>query len=211
MINNIYKKNRKHFSRGFTLIETIVAIAILMIAIATPISLSQKSLTTADLSKDQMTATFLAQDAMESIKNIRDQVKMNNVSSTSLEWLDPFVTKNCVCLTTATCDLTNPSSIRCDIDSTTGDLTKGIYNSADNRFALWSETDGTPNFNFLNYNLNVPSRANNTASKFSRYINIQKPAIPGGNDDEGLAKVRVTWTSAQGPQYIEIKNFIYNY
>jgi len=70
---------------GFTLVESLVAISILMIAIASPMTLAQKGLSTATLSKDQMIASFLAQDAIEAVKNIRDQIA---VSQSSGGWLD---------------------------------------------------------------------------------------------------------------------------
>ncbi len=202
------KKLFKKENLGFTLVEALVAIAILMIAIATPISLAQKSLTISDLSKDQMTATFLAQDGLEAIKNIRDQVKSNGISSSTFDWLAPFATTpSCICTTVSTCDLSNATLIRCNIDTTVNDLTTGIRDAGFNPLKIaTSSSDGS----FLNYNLGGIT-SNNTPSKFSRYINIQRPAISGGNTDEAIAKVRVTWSSPQGPQYVEIKSFIYNY
>ncbi len=70
-------------ARGFTLVETLVAIAVLMIAIAGPLVVASKGLTAALISRDQMTASLLAQETMEMIKNTRD----NNVS-TGLPWDD---------------------------------------------------------------------------------------------------------------------------
>lgn len=65
---NLIRKNNK----GFTIVETLVAVAILMIAIAGPLTIAQKGLMAAVYARDQVTASFLAQDAMELIKNIRD-------------------------------------------------------------------------------------------------------------------------------------------
>lgn len=58
--------------RGFTIVETLVAIAVLMIAVAGPLVVATKGLTSALVSKDQMVASYLAQDTMETIKNVRD-------------------------------------------------------------------------------------------------------------------------------------------
>ncbi len=69
-------------SSGFTIVETLVAITILMIAIAGPLVVATKGLTSAVYAKDQMIATFLAQESIEAIKNIRD----NNVSD-GVPWL----------------------------------------------------------------------------------------------------------------------------
>ena len=64
------KKDNKN---GFTLVETLVAIAILLLAVAAPLSLATKSLNSSALSKQQITASFLAQEAMEFIRNVRDE------------------------------------------------------------------------------------------------------------------------------------------
>lgn len=70
-------------NRGFTLLETLVAVFILVLAITGPMVFAQSSLRTAFLSRDQITAFFLAQDAIESIKNIRDDNALK-----SKNWLD---------------------------------------------------------------------------------------------------------------------------
>lgn len=72
-------------SSGFTIIETLVAITVLMIAVAGPLSVAAKGLRAALYARDQMVATFLAQESMESIKNLRD----NNIASGS-NWLAQF-------------------------------------------------------------------------------------------------------------------------
>ena len=63
---------RKHASRAFTLIETLVAISLLVVAIAAPMSLAAQSLSSAFYARDQITAFHLAQEAIESLRNARD-------------------------------------------------------------------------------------------------------------------------------------------
>lgn len=58
--------------RGFTLIETLVALTVLLTAIVGPMALAQRSLSTSVHTKDQVAAFFLAQDAVEFIKSVRD-------------------------------------------------------------------------------------------------------------------------------------------
>lgn len=71
------------------MIETLIAVAILMISIAGPLTIAQKGLTAAVYARDQVTASFLAQDVMEYIKNERDY-NMRSGDGTPGEWLDGF-------------------------------------------------------------------------------------------------------------------------
>ncbi len=58
--------------RGFTLIETLVAVSLLTIAIMAPMTLTQQSLSGAYYARDQITAYNLAQEGIESVRAIRD-------------------------------------------------------------------------------------------------------------------------------------------
>ncbi len=64
--------NNLNYKKGFTIIETLVAVTILMLAIVGPMTVSQKSLVASLYAKDQIIASYLAQDAMEYLKNKRD-------------------------------------------------------------------------------------------------------------------------------------------
>jgi prepilin-type N-terminal cleavage/methylation domain-containing protein len=76
-------------NKGFTLIETLVAITILMISIVGPLTISQKSLMAATLAKDQVIASFLAQDIIEEIKNDRD-ILLKERGVINQDWLNDF-------------------------------------------------------------------------------------------------------------------------
>ncbi|MDO8481500.1 MAG: prepilin-type N-terminal cleavage/methylation domain-containing protein [bacterium] len=58
--------------KGFTLIETLVAITLLTTAIAAPMTLATKSLSIAYYARDQVAASNLAQEAIESVRHVRD-------------------------------------------------------------------------------------------------------------------------------------------
>lgn len=70
------KRNRKN--HGFTLVETLVSIAILMIAIAGPLVVANKGLVAALYAKDQSVANMLAQEGMEEVRNLKDQAIFND-------------------------------------------------------------------------------------------------------------------------------------
>lgn len=79
-------KKKTRFSLGFTLIETLVAISILLLSISAPLSIAARSIATAGFSRDQIIAFYLAQDAIEYIRNQRDKNFLSGVS-----WLSGFV------------------------------------------------------------------------------------------------------------------------
>lgn len=58
--------------RGFTLIETLVAISLLTVGVAGSFSLMQKVTSFASISSSQLVASYLAQEGIETIRNIRD-------------------------------------------------------------------------------------------------------------------------------------------
>src|SRR3989344_1991357 len=64
-----------HASRGFSLIESLVAIAILILAVTGTLTIASKSISISGQARDQITAAYLAEEGMEFIRNTRD----NNV------------------------------------------------------------------------------------------------------------------------------------
>lgn len=94
-----YNKNRiAGHNSGFTLIETLVAIAILLVAVASPLIVSQRGIAAANSAKEQMIAYYLAQDATEQIRAIRDN---NSLVSPKRDWLDGLSQ----CTNTASCTI----------------------------------------------------------------------------------------------------------
>lgn len=60
------------YMKGFTLIETLVAIAILTTAMVAPFYALQESIKSADVSRDEITGSNLAQEGVEYVRSIRD-------------------------------------------------------------------------------------------------------------------------------------------
>ncbi len=57
---------------GFTIVETMVAVAVLLIIIAAPLTLAERALASADAARQEITAVYLAQEAIEFVRNLRD-------------------------------------------------------------------------------------------------------------------------------------------
>jgi len=204
--------------KAFTLIEALVAISILMIAIASPMTLVQKSLSTATLSKDQMIAAFLAQDAIEAVKNIRDQIAVISISGTDEDWLvgsGGVSLSPCMCTGDSDdCNFDSASIKFCTIDTAdssvwkTGDIKEYIGDTSYSSAILKINYNNSTNEKtFMKYDY---SSSGADYSKFSRYINIKKTGGLDGN--EAVVSVRVVWSSPQGiQQNIDVQDFIYNY
>lgn len=78
-------------NRGFTLVEAMVAISILSLAITGPMIIAQKGIGSAIYARDQITASYLAQEAVEYVRNVRDTNRINGTS-----WLSPFTELSCL-------------------------------------------------------------------------------------------------------------------
>lgn len=63
---------KQKMKRGFTLIETLIAITLLMLAVVEPMTLTAQALKAAYYSRDQVTASNLAQEAVEAVRSVRD-------------------------------------------------------------------------------------------------------------------------------------------
>jgi type II secretory pathway pseudopilin PulG len=58
--------------QGFTLVETLLAVLLLTLSIAGPLTIAGRGILSASIARDQITAFYLAQDAMEYIRYVRD-------------------------------------------------------------------------------------------------------------------------------------------
>lgn len=89
---------------GFTLIEALVAISLLMTAVIAPMSLTTRSLSTAYYARDQITAFHLAQEAIESIRHVRDGNILSNALGTTVDLLQGIPSMNGDAFTVDTLD-----------------------------------------------------------------------------------------------------------
>ena len=76
MTNNLQLTTNK----GFTIVESLVAISILVLAITGATSAIQTGISSYIFSKDQIIAFYLAQEGFEQIRNIRDENGLKKIS-----------------------------------------------------------------------------------------------------------------------------------
>lgn len=89
---------RNYSGGGFTLVETLVAISILLLAVTGPLMLSRNSLSTGIHSQGGTTAQYLAEDAVEYVKAVRGNNR--KAGNDWLDGLDPCMTGSCIIDTT---------------------------------------------------------------------------------------------------------------
>ncbi len=75
---------------GFTLIEAMIAITILTFAVAGPLSTASRALVATEVARDQLTASYLAQEGVEYVRAMRDDAYLAGYPSaaSTTEWTD---------------------------------------------------------------------------------------------------------------------------
>ncbi|MEK7635315.1 MAG: type II secretion system protein [Patescibacteria group bacterium] len=176
--------------RGFTILESIVAIAVLSLSISGAFSAVQQSLSQTTIAKDEVKAFYLAQEAVEMIRNIRDTnqiVKIN--SDNTRDWLSGI---------TSAC----PFGRVCSVSAGTSGFTiTDCGASFDNNSCPVLNQDTTT---FV-YNHDAVS-ASNVATNFKREIQFESI-----NPDEISITVRITWSKGLIDNKFEVKTLLLNW
>ncbi len=73
--------------RGFTLVETLVAITIIALAMVGPLYAVQQSLNASRSARDQLVASSLAQEGIEYVRSVRDRNYLVVLGGGSRSWL----------------------------------------------------------------------------------------------------------------------------
>jgi prepilin-type N-terminal cleavage/methylation domain-containing protein len=166
---------------AFTLVESLVAISILLIATVGPLSIVASSIATANLAKDQVVAYYLAQEAIEMVRNIRE----TNAIVSPGEWLKGLYPT-----------INNPDPAcqnGCAIDAINSTL-KTCATINDNNCRLYKVEDGS-NGQIIQVYTHDPLAAGAVPTTFYRRIVITPVSITptGTDDDEAEVKVEVKW------------------
>ncbi len=201
LINKIKQKERE----GFTIVETLVAITILMIAIVGPMTISQKGLMASIYAKDQVTASFLAQDAMEYMTNLRDR----NAGSSGVfrTWLfGPDATDNNIGGIAGACKVSTPCTVETYLTGAVTPRTSEEY------FDLYAPTIGVyiPNpQSSLAPSTSVYSAVYKTIFERSFYVDTN-PANISNTNDEATFVVIVKWSNGTIENEVRLQKQVYN-
>jgi Tfp pilus assembly protein PilV len=72
--------------KGFTLVETMVAIAVMMVAIIGPFVAIQRAVVDSYISRDELIGNSLAQEGVEYVRSIRDGNYLYNRATSGTRW-----------------------------------------------------------------------------------------------------------------------------
>jgi prepilin-type N-terminal cleavage/methylation domain-containing protein len=107
--------------RAFTLIETMVAVTILTLAIAGPLFTASRAIVAAQTARDQLTASYLAQEGIEYVRMMRDDAYLNSYNIHRNDGVNVSVAAWTDFLTSVTqCNATTNSTHACTLDPISG-------------------------------------------------------------------------------------------
>jgi Tfp pilus assembly protein PilV len=166
--------------RGFTLIEALVAVLMLTLSIAGPLTIASKGMTATMIAKDQFTAFYLAQDAIEQVRFLRDTACLGSSGGPSgcpdTVWTQSL--NNCI---------TSLSANGCYLDSL-GNYPAAATPCPSTPCPVMRYDSTNKVFNYNDVSLPL------TPQRFIRTIKI----APGSSADEAIVTVTVSWTGITG-------------
>lgn len=106
--------------RGFTLLETLIAVALLALAVAGPLYTAEQSYIAVSNTQSAFTASYLAQEGIEFVRALRDDTYLTDVSTGDPEnAFSDFLTSN-TATSIATCRGSGDGSTVCALDPSVG-------------------------------------------------------------------------------------------
>ena len=183
--------------QGFTFVETLVAITVLLVAVVAPMSLASDGITASHLAQDQIVAFYLGQEGVEAVKNMRDHNRLSNDASGQLG--NDFTGNLSECI------VSDPVSDEgCVIDTTRMPET-GMF---------WTErcNGGCDPVRVSNSEPYVYSHLT-TGTVESKYTREVKVWYPTGNINEAVVEAQITWSferSGEAKTYT-VRNYLYNW
>ena len=170
-------------NKGFTLIETLVAVLLLAVAIVGPLTIASKGLTATLVAKDQFIGFYLAQDAIEQVRFLRDSACLatpgDSTGCPSGVWLSGL--NNCLVSV-------NPNG--CILDSLASNPATPAACGSTCDIMRYDATN-----HIFNYNPAMPL----TPQQFIRTVKITNTT-----PDEAVVTVEVNWVDRAGITRIPI-------
>ena len=123
------KINKKNKEKGFSLVEALISITILMISVAAPLKLAGDGVNSASIAEQQIVAFYLTQDAMEYVKNVKTGNRLSHSDiTTGLEKCNMNIPPNRGCRIDTVTGLISMCSVGCVNGVLRFDEDTGMYN-----------------------------------------------------------------------------------
>lgn len=130
---------------GYSFVEVLVAITILLVAIVGPLTIASTGLKNAMLAREQSTAYFLAQEGIEAVQHYRDERGLEHMLNSAVEtwdWITYDVPSECVDSgTPCRVDVINHTMSACDPVS---ECDLYLHETGDARYTYDSSGAATP-------------------------------------------------------------------
>jgi prepilin-type N-terminal cleavage/methylation domain-containing protein len=187
-VNKMMKKIMPKLKKGFTIIESLVAIAILMVAIVGPMTAAQRGLAATTIAQDQMVANYLAQDALEYIFYIKEWEAMQSPAKPFMDNIRQCTIDSPCTLETVDLDIftDDPNDTDGAVQTLSGSNSK-LYVDINNRYTHKS--------------------TNHRETNFSRYFYAERPISA---PDQYMVTVVVSWNTGQFSNEVVVNSWYFN-
>lgn len=192
---NFFNKQFKSECGGFTLIETMVSIFILTTALVSMLSLTTSSLFASKYANNEITASYLLQEAVDYIRNDRDSIAFQQADYEGGGWSN-FIAKynNCFSLDGCYIEVAKTSS---NINTCILPLTWGTSHC---RVLKYDASASSDSHNFYNY-------ISTKDSNFKRTIKMDQ----GPNADEIYITVTLEWLNGNTVRSRSLRSSLLNW
>jgi len=190
------------FDRGFTLVETLVAIAIFSVSIIGLMSVLSSGISSTNYAKERMIATYLAQEGIEYMRNMRDTYVLYDATDSQTGW-DSFNSKvvpapNNLCA----------SANGCYFDDQNVDYTNHSQSVWKNSLSITACNSSCPTllYDSSTGKYGYAASPTTTDSGFIRKISIVQPS-----SNETKISSTVSWTQGSGVYNITFSESLFNW
>ena len=193
--------------RGLTLVETLVAISILTIAVVGPLGIIAQALHTSYYIRDQMTAYYLAQEAIEYVRNIRDDQSIA-ITKSFLDNPDTPVDSTAWFNNVLFIDGNNNKP---QISPYIGNIySYSLVKSS--TYGTYSFVDyNTPDYMKVKDGIYGTDALDGVPSQFKREIYFQRTNNTPGSDQAFVMVVNVYWKNGSTPAKLTLKEYFTNW